>query len=66
MNVKHKVQKDESRSGILPLSKRLEGISREMNNAAARANEVHHKTPQLSTFNFQLTKRGKKCKVRRY
>lgn len=38
MNVKHKVQKDESRSGILPLSKRLEGISREMNNALARAN----------------------------
>ncbi len=38
MSVKHKVQKDESRSGILPLSKRLEGNSREMNNAIARAN----------------------------
>ena len=38
MNVKHKVQKQETGSGILPLAKRLEGISREMHNALARAN----------------------------
>jgi len=50
MNVKDKVQKDERGSGILPLAKRLEAISREMNNAAARANNCN----EVPRIEYQL------------
>jgi hypothetical protein len=50
MNVKDKVQKDDSRRGILPLAKRLEAISREKSNAAARTNNCN----EVPRIEYQL------------
>lgn len=60
MNVKHKVQKQESGSGILPLAKRLNAVFTNLHEAAARANyrnEVHHDR-LLAEFRKKLKKEG--------